>query len=73
MLLFLEKKMAGKTLESVMNSEGTMGMLIEQDISTNHPALMSFLIKQKLIVRVDNVALCILDYIGNHRLRYLRL
>lgn len=56
MLLFLEKKRAGKPLEPAMNSEGTMGMSTEQDISIHHSMLMSFLINRNPILEVNNIA-----------------
>ena len=55
MLLFLENKRIRKSLESAMTSDGT-GMSTDQDISTDHPVPISFLINQNPILKFCSVA-----------------
>lgn len=65
-LRFLKKKMTGKTLKPAMNSEVTMEVSTEQDISTDHPVPASFLTNQNPIFRPNKIALSILDYVVCH-------
>lgn len=52
---FSEIKRIRKSLESAMTSEGT-GMSSGQDISTDHPVPISFLINQNPILKVCSIA-----------------